>query len=70
MDILDVITGIDLELLKEQGSTVESCIDLLDNEIDQGSIDPEYTERLEIDRSNLLGLLELIDNLVIGLENE
>ena len=70
MNILDVINKIDLELLKDQGSTVELCIALLDNEIDQGSVDPEYTERLEIDRSNLLGLLELIDNLVIGLKNE
>lgn len=68
MDILEVINKIDLELLKEQGRTLEGMIDLLKDEIEHGAVDEEYLERLEIDKLHLEGLLELIDCLSIALE--
>jgi hypothetical protein len=68
MDILEVINKIDLELLKEQSRTVEGMVDFLEYEVEQGAEDPEYIERLELDKSNLVGLVELIDNIIIALE--
>lgn len=68
MNIIDVVSKIDLDMLKEQGQTVEGIIEQIDAELKHGSVEFEYTERLAIDKNNLEGLLELIDNLVIGLE--
>lgn len=70
MNILEVISKVDLGLLKEQSRTVEGMVDFLDHEIEQGAEDPEYLERLELDKSNLEGLLELLDNIVIALEDK
>ena len=67
MDILDVVAQVDLELLKEQYRTVESLLDTL-NEEKRNFADPKNVERIEIDMSNLEGLLEFLDNIIIALE--
>ncbi len=68
MDILDVINKIDLELLKNQGQVIEQTIFRLEEEKREFA-DPENVERCEYDIDALTGVLELIDNLVIALEN-
>lgn len=69
MSVEDIINKIDIELLKEQASTLEGIIGWIDEEKSE-FVDPEYAERLEIDKENLVGLLELVDNIICEVEGE
>jgi hypothetical protein len=75
MNISDVLMEIDLEMLKEQATTLENVIENLANEIDMAEDfagvedqDISYLESLEVDKSNLEGLLTFLDNLIDSLE--
>jgi hypothetical protein len=67
MDILDVVTKIDLELLKLQAGTIENLINERSEDV-KGLEDQESIDRYLEDIDHLTGLLELIDNIVISLE--
>jgi hypothetical protein len=67
-DILEVIQRVDVDLLKEQCSTLEGMLTWITSEIDLGSVDEEVTERLESDKDNIEGLVEFLDSLICALE--
>jgi len=69
MSIEDVIARIDLDLLKDQASTLESIIGWIEEE-KQEFADQEYADRLELDKENLVGLLELLDNVICEMEDD
>lgn len=68
MNIIDVVKGIDLDLLTEQGNLVEETIARLQEEQKEFA-DPENIERCKHDIELFNGLLELIDSLAVVLED-
>lgn len=60
MNITEVMTKVDLELLKEQARTIESLIAFKDC---------YHFINMGIEADHLVGLLEFLDNVVIALED-
>lgn len=68
MDILEIISKVDLELLKEQGGFLDNIITQLESDYNHAVTD-EVAERVNYDIDMAKGLLELVDNIVIALED-
>ena len=68
MNIIEVITKVDLELLKEQAGLVESHITQLESDYNYAVTD-EVAERVTYDIDLCKGLLELLDNIICALED-
>lgn len=68
MDILEVVTKIDLELLKEQARAIEKQITYLHEECVTVAKSLKISAPEEKDVELLEGLLELVDNIIISLE--
>lgn len=69
MDIVAIISKLDLNLLKEQGEFLDGIITQLESDYNEAITD-EVAERINIDIDYAKGLLGLVDSIVVALETK